>query len=216
VGRDVTARRASERTLEKAKSFLDAVVNAIPTPVLVKDEEHRYIAANTAFTDFFRSDLASILGKGDYDFFSCEDAAFYQATDREALATGRVIEYEHAYTLDGITQWMMVRKSRLIRPDESPVVVLMLSDVTQRRAAEQALRQSEARFRSLTELSADWYWEQDEQFSFTLQFAFGRKNCTEICSGGERYAEERGEAFDRPACFKTCIANRPASVPMAL
>jgi PAS domain S-box-containing protein len=48
------------------------------------------------------------------------------------------------------------------------VVVLMLSDVTQRRAAEQALRQSEARFRSLTELSADWYWEQDEQFSFTF------------------------------------------------
>ncbi|MBV6407516.1 MAG: Adaptive-response sensory-kinase SasA [Rhodocyclaceae bacterium] len=29
------------------------------------------------------------------------------------------------------------------------------------------LRQSEERFRSLTELSADWYWEQDAQFRFT-------------------------------------------------
>ena len=29
-----------------------------------------------------------------------------------------------------------------------------------------ALRESEARFRSLTELSSDWYWEQDEMFRF--------------------------------------------------
>jgi len=36
-----------------------------------------------------------------------------------------------------------------------------------------------------------------------------RKNCTEICSGGERYAEQRGKPFDRPACFKTCISNPP-------
>ena len=29
------------------------------------------------------------------------------------------------------------------------------------------LRESEARFKSLTELSSDWYWEQDERGSFT-------------------------------------------------
>ena len=31
----------------------------------------------------------------------------------------------------------------------------------------QQLQQSEARFRALTELSADWYWEQDRDFRFT-------------------------------------------------
>ena len=41
------------------------------------------------------------------------------------------------------------------------------------------------------------------------QTRWWRKNCTEICSGGEHYAEQRGEPFDRPACFKTCIANPP-------
>jgi len=30
-----------------------------------------------------------------------------------------------------------------------------------------ALRESEARFRSLTNLSSDWYWEQDTEFRFT-------------------------------------------------
>src|SRR3954468_17413604 len=32
--------------------------------------------------------------------------------------------------------------------------------------AEQALRESEERFRSLTELSSDWYWEQDAELRF--------------------------------------------------
>jgi PAS domain S-box-containing protein len=35
----------------------------------------------------------------------------------------------------------------------------------QERTAE--LRESEARFRSLTELASDWYWEQDENGKFT-------------------------------------------------
>ena len=34
--------------------------------------------------------------------------------------------------------------------------------------AEQSLLESEARFRSLTEMSTDWYWEQDTDFRFTL------------------------------------------------
>ena|GEM_PF-1325026 len=37
-----------------------------------------------------------------------------------------------------------------------------------------------------------------------------RKNCTDICDGGERYAKQKGEPFDRPACFKACVANPPA------
>ncbi len=37
----------------------------------------------------------------------------------------------------------------------------------ERKRAEEALRENEARFRSLTELSSDWYWEQDENLRFT-------------------------------------------------
>lgn len=40
-------------------------------------------------------------------------------------------------------------------------------DITQTYFAEQQLRESEARFRSLTQLSSDWYWEQDAEFRFT-------------------------------------------------
>lgn len=41
----------------------------------------------------------------------------------------------------------------------------LLEETVQLRTAE--LRESEARFRSLTELASDWYWEQDENGKFT-------------------------------------------------
>ena len=41
----------------------------------------------------------------------------------------------------------------------------MLEQTVLERTAE--LRESEARYRSLTELASDWYWEQDENGSFT-------------------------------------------------
>ncbi len=40
-------------------------------------------------------------------------------------------------------------------------------DITAQKHAEGALRESEGRFRRLTQLIADVYWEQDEQFRFT-------------------------------------------------
>ena len=42
---------------------------------------------------------------------------------------------------------------------------LILEQAVQERTAE--LRESEARYRSLTELASDWYWEQDENGNFT-------------------------------------------------
>ncbi len=41
----------------------------------------------------------------------------------------------------------------------------VLEQMVQERTAE--LRESEARYRSLTELASDWYWEQDENGDFT-------------------------------------------------
>jgi len=41
----------------------------------------------------------------------------------------------------------------------------VLEDTVRERTAE--LRESEARYRSLTELASDWYWEQDESGAFT-------------------------------------------------
>ena len=62
--------------------------------------------------------------------------------------------------------------SREVRePDERllrtmRVIGSQLGQFLTRKDAESALRQSEARFRRLTELSSDWYWEQDAALRF--------------------------------------------------
>ncbi|MRW85479.1 EAL domain-containing protein [Pseudoduganella sp. FT26W] len=43
----------------------------------------------------------------------------------------------------------------------------LADDVAARKRTEEALQESEHRFRRLLALSSDWYWEQDEQFRFT-------------------------------------------------
>jgi PAS domain-containing protein len=47
------------------------------------------------------------------------------------------------------------------------IVGSQIGQFMQRKQAEEEVRESEERFRSLTGLSSDWYWEQDADFRFT-------------------------------------------------
>lgn len=49
-------------------------------------------------------------------------------------------------------------------------------DITEQIHAERALRKSESRFRSLTALTSDWYWEQDENLRFIYMSPTGQSN----------------------------------------
>ena len=57
---------------------------------------------------------------------------------------------------------------QVLRSGERWLVAAISRDIRERIASEQALRSSEARFRSLTGLSSDMYWEQDTDYRFTV------------------------------------------------
>ena len=89
----------------------------------------------------------------------------------------------------------------------------VLEQTVQERTAE--LRESEARYRSLTELASDWYWEQDENGNFTkvsgpvLEMLGIRVDALAgRCGGAPVTRLERGGA--RSAAGKH---RRPAAVP---
>lgn len=58
-----------------------------------------------------------------------------------------------------------------------PAIQVSFLDITARKRSEATLRESEARFRALTQLSSDWYWEQDEEFRF-IQISANVTNTT--------------------------------------
>jgi diguanylate cyclase (GGDEF)-like protein/PAS domain S-box-containing protein len=47
-------------------------------------------------------------------------------------------------------------------------VICVAHDIDERKRVEQALLESDRRFRRLTYLASDWYWEQDKNFRFTM------------------------------------------------
>lgn len=74
---------------------------------------------------------------------------------------------------DGKPLGILAFTSEVVRePDERllqavRVIGHQVGQFMQRKRAESTMRESEARFRALTDLSSDWYWEQDAELKFT-------------------------------------------------
>ena len=85
---------------------------------------------------------------------------------------GEIVEYRWRRA-DGEILWIRSRMHREVQDGVVKANFGIVQDITRERAALQAAaeqlaaaKESEARFRSLTELSSDWYWEQDALFRF--------------------------------------------------
>jgi len=84
---------------------------------------------------------------------------------------------------------------KLREPDEGfmqavRVIGSQIGQFLQRKQAEEIMRESEARFRSLTQLSSDVFWEQDEAYRytiFTLPNAYPRAPRGDDCLGKQRW-----------------------------
>jgi PAS domain S-box-containing protein len=75
---------------------------------------------------------------------------------------------------DGSVRWIYERGMLETQTDGRPKRLLgIIQDITDRKHAEIGLRESEERFRTLVELSSDYYWETDADLRFTAQSSAG-------------------------------------------
>ena len=98
-----------------------------------------------------------------------EDRAQMDVGLEKALSEGEAYELDYRIVLpDGIVKFIhLVARPVSNASSNSPVeFVGTVMDVTERKQAENALRESEQRFRDFTELASDWYWETgpDQRF----------------------------------------------------
>jgi diguanylate cyclase (GGDEF)-like protein/PAS domain S-box-containing protein len=161
------AREQAERAVAESRHFFEGILNAIASPIVVKGADHRFVAFNDAAAQFLGRPREQLVGKTDYDLFPPERAEYLQRTDDLALSSAKPVEYESSYTVDGKKHMMLVHKSALLKPDGSRVLVLVMTDITERKAAEDALRASEQRFRDVAEVAGEFLWENDLEGRFT-------------------------------------------------
>ena len=135
---------------ERFKSFMDQS----PVVAWIKDDEFRFRYANLALGQLFQSSVSEVLGRTDYDLYNEEAADITRANDRLVLESGKTLEaIEQVPGADGRMRSWLVQKFPLYRTGKRTWTGGTAVDVTARREAEDALLQSESRFRQLVEAS---------------------------------------------------------------
>ncbi|MBI4082921.1 MAG: PAS domain S-box protein [Candidatus Lambdaproteobacteria bacterium] len=152
---DITDRHRQEEQLRQSEQrFRDLVEGSIQGVVITT--ENRIVFCNPAFARIFGyDDPQELLGRSHIDELTDpEDRARLHAY-REARYAGLPAPTHHDYRgvrRDGTRIWLE-RQPQLIQWQGAPAVLAAVMDITERKRAEEALRQSEERFRGLVENS---------------------------------------------------------------
>jgi len=153
VTRDITKRKQVETMLRNEQDRIRTILDTVGDPLFVKDNDHRIILANRAFYALFGLDENAVIGKTLAENVPPDEKEHFLAMDRQVLDTGVPDLREETLTVGDITHTILTRKTRFVEDSGEKFLVGSIHDLTERKRAEEALRESEERYHSLFENS---------------------------------------------------------------
>ncbi|MGA2330776.1 MAG: PAS domain S-box protein [Syntrophales bacterium] len=155
IVRDITERKQVEDKLKELQADQQIILDSVPALIFYKDKENRFIRVNRALTEDMGKSKEQLEGKSLFDLYPKEQAEALWKDDKEVMASGKpktkIIE-----SLDS------GKGRRWFETDKIPYrdaqgniigIVAFALDITERELAEEALRQSEERYRSIFQRS---------------------------------------------------------------
>jgi len=167
---DITKRkRAEEAARESAKRFRALIEHAFDV-VLLLDRDCGILYASPSVERVLGYPPRELVGRNGLDFIhpdQLEDARnqFAASLASQDGVFTREWFIQHKY---GRWLWTENTMTNLLGEPSVHAFVVNLRDVTGRKQAQEALRESEQRFRDYTETASDWFWESGPDHRFTV------------------------------------------------
>ncbi len=149
---NITERNRVAAALRESEARLQAILNNSPALIFLKDTEGSYLLVNREFEKVFHLTRKDIVGKTDAELFSPVQATAFRAHDIEVLRADAPMQFEEVALHDDGPHTSIVFKFPL-RDETGKLYAIggIVTDITDRKQAERALRAREEDLRQVLE-----------------------------------------------------------------
>jgi PAS domain S-box-containing protein len=148
---DITERRRAEGERRRSRALLEAAIESIPFDLFALGNDGRYILQNSVC----REHWGDVIGNRPEDLDLPADTRERWLSNNRRVAAGETVREETAYTVGGEKRHLYNVIAPIRADGESLGILGINIDITERKEAEQALAESEQRYRSIYEAIPD-------------------------------------------------------------